>query len=150
MGYKQYDKGRPRLLGAQAIGAAPIVSGRVVDKPETVATAIRIGNPARWQQALRALDESDGLITAVEDEQILNSWRTLARKEGLFVEPASAAGLAALTQQIEAGEVDPAGKTVVVVLTGHGLKDPGTAVAQAEEPLSLPADLEALEAYLDR
>jgi threonine synthase len=150
MGYEQYGKGRPRLLGAQAIGAAPIVSGRVVDKPETVATAIRIGNPARWRQALRALDESDGLITAVEDEQILNSWRTLARKEGLFVEPASAAGLAALTQQIEAGEVDPAGKTVVVVLTGHGLKDPGTAVAQAEEPLSLPADLEALEAYLDR
>ncbi|UCG23607.1 MAG: threonine synthase [Chloroflexota bacterium] len=150
MGYEQYDMGRPRLLGAQAAGAAPIVSGRAVERPETVATAIRIGNPARWQQALQALDESDGLITAVADEEILTSWRMLAREEGLFVEPASAAGLAALRQKIEAGEVDPVGKTVVVVLTGHGLKDPGTAVAQAEEPISLPADLEALEAYLDR
>jgi threonine synthase len=150
MGYEQYGKGRPRLLGAQATGAAPIVLGRAVDKPETIATAIRIGNPARWQQALQALDDSDGLITAVSDEQILDSWSTLAKEEGIFVEPSSAAGLAALSQQIEAGEIDPTGKTVVAVLTGHGLKDPGTAVAQAREPISLPAELEALEAYLDR
>lgn len=148
MGYKQYEKGLPRILGAQAAGAAPIVTGRVVEKPETVATAIRIGNPARWRQALEALDESDGLITAVSDEQILHSWRALARLEGVFVEPASAAGLAALAQKIGVGQLDPWGKTAVVVLTGHGLKDPGTAVHQAEEPITLPASIEALEGYL--
>jgi threonine synthase len=148
MGYKQYGKGQPRVLGAQASGAAPIVTGRAIEKPETIATAIRIGNPARWRQALQALDESDGLITAVTDDQILESWHLLARQEGIFVEPASAAGLAALRQKIESGEVDPAGKRVVVVLTGHGLKDPGTAVDQAELPITLPAKLEALDNYL--
>jgi threonine synthase len=148
-GYRQYGKGRPRLLGAQAAGAAPIVSGRVVEKPETIATAIRIGNPARWREALEALDESSGLITAVSDEEILASWRLLASKEGIFVEPASAAGLAALAKQIRSGEVDPEKKVVVVVLTGHGLKDPGTAVNQADAPVAMPADLAALEAYLD-
>jgi threonine synthase len=148
MGYKEYDKGRPRLLGAQASGAAPIVRGQLVEHPETVATAIRIGNPARWREALQALDESDGLITAVGDPQILEHWSLLAEKEGIFVEPASAAGLAALSQQVAAGKLDPAGKTVVVVLTGHGLKDPGTAVEQAETPISIPAEIAALEAYL--
>mgnify|MGYP001814544138 CR=1 FL=1 len=143
MGYKQYGRGLPRILGAQAEGAAPIVSGRAVKKPETIATAIRIGNPARWRQALEALDESNGLITAVSDEEILNSWRLLASKEGIFVEPASAAGLAALAKQIKAGEIDAEGKVVVAVLTGHGLKDPGTAVKQAEAPIKLPADLDA-------
>jgi threonine synthase len=138
------------MLGAQAAGAAPIVRGQVVEKPETVATAIRIGNPARWREALAALDESNGLITAVSDEEILASWRQLASKEGIFVEPASAAGVAALTQQIQSGELDPTGKVVVVVLTGHGLKDPGTAVSQAQAPVSLPAELGALEAHLDR
>lgn len=147
-GYKQYGKGLPRMLGAQAEGAAPIVNGRAVADPETVATAIRIGNPARWQEALVALDESNGQITAVSDEQILNSWRLLASKEGIFVEPASAAGLAALEQQIVSGQLDPEGKVVVIVLTGHGLKDPGTAVEQAKAPISLPAKLEALDAYL--
>jgi len=148
MGYKQYGRGRPRILGAQAEGAAPIVSGHVVENPETVATAIRIGNPARWREALEALDESDGQITAVSDEEILKSWRLLARKEGIFVEPASAAGVAALAKQIEAGKIDPNGKVVAVVLTGHGLKDPGTAVDAAEPPISLPASLEALDEYL--
>ncbi|MEW5989250.1 MAG: threonine synthase, partial [Chloroflexota bacterium] len=100
MGFRQYGKGLPRLLGGQAAGAAPIVLGRVVDKPETIATAIRIGNPARWRQAVQALDESDGLITAVADAEILESWRLLASLEGIFVEPASAAGVAALRQQI--------------------------------------------------
>jgi len=99
MGYQQYDQGLPRLLGAQASGAAPIVSGQVVTNPETVATAIRIGNPARWREAVQALDDSGGTITAVSDEEILNAWRLLARKEGLFVEPASASGLAALMKQ---------------------------------------------------
>jgi threonine synthase len=148
MGYKQYGKGLPRLLGGQAAGAAPIVLGRVVKEPETVATAIRIGNPARWRQALEALDESGGIITAVTDDDILASWRLLAAEEGLFVEPASAASLAALKQQIEQGTVDPVGKTAVCVLTGHGLKDPATAVAQASAPTTLPAELNALEAYL--
>jgi threonine synthase len=149
-GYEQYGKGLPRILGAQAEGAAPIVIGQAIEKPETIATAIRIGNPARWQEALMALDESDGLITAVSDQEILASWRQLANKEGIFVEPASAAGLAALTKKIESGDLDPVDKTVVVVLTGHGLKDPATAVEQAAEPISLPANLDALDAYLDR
>ncbi|MDX1687720.1 MAG: threonine synthase [Candidatus Promineifilaceae bacterium] len=148
MGYQEYERGLPRLLGGQAAGAAPIVSGRVVEKPETVATAIRIGNPARWQEALTALDESGGLIAAVSDDEILESWKMLAAREGIFVEPASAAGVAALRQQIAQGELDPAGKTAVCVLTGHGLKDPDTAVAQAEPPHSLPATVTALEEYL--
>lgn len=148
MGYKQYDKGRPRILGGQAAGSAPIVEGKIIEKPETIATAIRIGNPARWHQALEALDESGGIITAVTDEKILESWNLLAKQEGIFVEPASATGLAALKQQIEMGEIDPVGKTAVCILTGHGLKDPGTAVAQASEPATLPASIDALEEYL--
>jgi threonine synthase len=148
MGYREYGRGLPHILGAQAAGAAPIVNGRVVQNPETLATAIRIGNPARWRQALEALDESGGIISAVSDEQILESWRLLAAVEGLFVEPASAAGLAALKQGIEEGRLEPEGK-VVVVLTGHGLKDPGTAVDQAAEPVRIPAKVEALESYLD-
>lgn len=148
MGYKQYGKGLPRLLGGQAAGSAPIVHGRIIKKPETIATAIRIGNPARWRQALEALDESDGIITAVTDAQILESWHMLAKMEGVFVEPASATGVAALKQQIEQGTIDPRGKTAVCILTGHGLKDPGTAVAQASPPHTLPADIDALEAYL--
>ena len=148
MGYQQYGKGLPRLLGGQAAGSAPIVLGRVVEKPETIATAIRIGNPARWRQAVEALDESDGIITAVSDDDILAAWHLLAKQEGVWVEPASATGLAALKQQIERGEIDPAGQTAVIVLTGHGLKDPGTAVDQAAAPVTLPAKLAALEGYL--
>ena len=149
MGYKQYGKGEPQMLGGQAAGSAPIVLGRVVEKPETLATAIRIGNPARWQQALAALDESGGQITAVTDAQILESWHMLAKVEGVFVEPASATGLAALKQQIELGEIDPVGKTAVCILTGHGLKDPATAMSEAKsEPQMIPANLEALQAYL--
>ncbi len=148
MGYKQYDKGIPQILGGQAAGSAPIVTGKVVENPETIATAIRIGNPARWRQALEALDESDGIITAVTDEKILESWSLLAKLEGVFVEPASATGLAALKQKIEQGEIDPRGKTAVCILTGHGLKDPGTAVDQAAPPITLAAEIDALEEYL--
>jgi threonine synthase len=148
MGYKQYGKGLPQVLGGQAAGAAPIVNGKIVEKPETIATAIRIGNPARWRQALAALDESGGIITAVSDAKILESWHLLAKKEGVFVEPASATGLAALKQQIELAEIDPTNKTAVCVLTGHGLKDPGTAVDQAPRPQTLPATIDALEEYL--
>lgn len=148
MGYKQYAKGLPRILGGQAAGSAPIVHGHIVEHPETIATAIRIGNPARWRQALEALDESDGLITAVTDEKILESWQLLAREEGIFVEPASATGVAALKQQIELGVINPRGKVAVCVLTGHGLKDPGTAIDMAVPPVSLPGNLAALEDYL--
>ena len=148
MGYKEYGKGLPRLLGGQAAGSAPLVTGQVVEKPETIATAIRIGNPARWHQAMNALDESGGIITAVSDEKILESWHLLAKTEGVFVEPASATGLAALKQQIELGELDPVNKTAVCILTGHGLKDPGTAVDQASAPHTLAAEVDALEAYL--
>jgi threonine synthase len=148
MGFQQYGRGLPRLLGGQAAGAAPLVHGRVVEHPETIATAIRIGNPARWHQAMQALDESDGIITAVSDADILESWRLLSSQEGVFVEPASAASLAALRQQITQGAIDPTNQTVVCVLTGHGLKDPGTAVEQATPPHLLPATIEALEGYL--
>jgi threonine synthase len=148
LGYQQYGKGLPRLLGGQAAGAAPLVSGQVVGKPETLATAIRIGNPARWHQAMQALDESGGIITAVTDEKILESWHLLAKTEGIFVEPASAASVAALKQQIELGEINPVGQVAVCVLTGHGLKDPETAVNQASPPRTLPADINALESYL--
>jgi threonine synthase len=148
MGYRQYRAGLPKILGAQAAGAAPIVYGRVIEAPETVATAIRIGNPARWTEALQALDESGGRITAVSDELIMEAWHLLARYEGIFVEPASASGLAALKHQIESGDIDPSGKTFVVVLTGHGLKDPDIAISRASKPLSIPADVDELDSYL--
>jgi threonine synthase len=147
-GYQEYGKGLPRLLGGQAEGAAPLVRGEVVRHPETIATAIRIGNPARWHEAMAALDESGGLIDAVSDAEILQSWRWLASLEGLFVEPASATGVAVLHKQIVEGRLDPQGQTVVCVLTGHGLKDPDTAVAAAAEPQRLPATMDALERYL--
>ena len=148
MGYLQYGQGLPRLLGGQAAGAAPLVHGRIIEKPETIATAIRIGNPARWHQALAALDESNGLVTAVTDEEILAAWRWLARYEGVFVEPASATGLAALKQQIALGHLEPRDQIAVCVLTGHGLKDPDTAIQQAPPPLVIPATLDALEEYV--
>lgn len=152
MGFQQYHQaGRsdrlPQLLGGQAAGAAPLVSGKPVEKPETVATAIRIGNPARWHEALRALDESDGEIVAVEDSDILRAWRDLSQLEGVFVEPASATGVAALRQKIAVG-LDLRGKRVVCVLTGHGLKDPDTVLQAAPDLVTLEAEFESLETYL--
>ncbi|MFI1170726.1 threonine synthase [Streptomyces melanogenes] len=114
---------RPRLWGFQAAGAAPLVHGEVVAEPETVATAIRIGNPASWRGAIDARDSSGGLIGAVTDEQILDAYRLVARHEGVFVEPASAAGIAGLLAEHRAGRLD-AGQRVVVTVTGNGLKDP--------------------------
>jgi len=153
MGFTQYQRvgsaaSLPRLLGAQAAGAAPIVKGQVVAHPETVATAIRIGNPARWREAAQALEESDGIITAVEDEDILASWRALSRLEGVFVEPASAAGIAGLRQSIEQGSVDVRGQRVVAVVTGHGLKDPEIVLRSSEDPVTLEPTFAALEGYL--
>ena len=114
---------RPAMWGFQAAGSAPIVLGHPVDEPETIATAIRIGNPASWQQALAARDESGGLIDAVTDEQILAAHRVLASEVGVFVEPASAAGVAGLLMMAEQGRV-PAGARITITVTGHGLKDP--------------------------
>ena len=122
--------GLPRMWGFQAAGAAPLVTGRRVDHPETIATAIRIGDPASGAQALAARDESGGLIDAVTDDEILAAYRDLARLEGIFCEPSSAAGVAGLRLAARAGRLDP-DSVIVCVLTGHGLKDPTTAEAQA-------------------
>jgi threonine synthase len=116
----------PRMWGFQAAGAAPLVVGHRIDRPETVATAIRIGDPASWTKAIDARDASGGRITAVTDDEILAAYRALAKYEGVFCEPASAASVAGITKAAAAGELDP-DATVVCVLTGHGLKDPTTA-----------------------
>ena len=134
---------RPAMWGFQAAGAAPIVLGHPVDEPDTIATAIRIGNPASWQQALQARDASGGVIEAVTDAAILEAHRLLSATEGIFVEPASAASVAGLLQRHAAGGV-PRGATVVCTVTGHGLKDPGWALrtADGEEitPTRVPVD----------
>jgi threonine synthase len=119
----------PRMLGFQAAGAAPIVAGHRIDRPETVATAIRIGDPASWTSAVAARDESGGAIEAVTDDEILAAYRDLARTEGLFCEPASAASVAGVRRAAASGQLDP-DALVVCVLTGHGLKDPTTAESQ--------------------
>ncbi len=118
----------PRMFGFQAAGAAPLVSGKPVPEPQTVATAIRIGNPASWSGATSARDESEGLIEAVTDDEILEAYRLLAGREGLFVEPASAASVAGLLKKARAGAL-PGGRAVAI-LTGNGLKDPDTAISQ--------------------
>nr|WP_243354947.1 threonine synthase [Bacillus litorisediminis] len=121
----------PQMYGFQAAGAAPIVKGKVVENPETLATAIRIGNPASWEKATNALQESNGLIDEVTDEQIVEAYQTLARSEGIFAEPASAASLAGIIKQRQSGQLE-AGKKVVCVLTGNGLKDPDTSIQYAK------------------
>jgi threonine synthase len=133
LGYTQYDAAgkatkRPVMRGFQAAGAAPLVLGHPVDDPETLATAIRIGNPASWDLAMNAVKESEGRFDSRTDEQILAAQRALAANDGVFVEPASAAGVAGLLGELEAGE-SYAGKTVVITVTGHGLKDTVTALA---------------------
>src|SRR5262245_60501742 len=124
-GFSEDDK-RPRMLGFQAEGAAPLVHGRPIAQPETIASAIRIGNPARWEEAMDAVTSSHGAIRAVSDDEILAAYRLLAAREGVFCEPASAAGVAGLLKYGADGA-----KRVVCVLTGHGLKDPQTALAHA-------------------
>jgi threonine synthase len=131
----------PRMFGFQAAGAAPIVLGHPVEEPSTIATAIRIGNPASWDQAVEAARDSEGAIRAVSDRDILNAYRTLAR-EGIFVEMASAASIAGLLQLSAEGLI-AAGTTVVCVLTGHGLKDPQWAIAGAPKPHVVPPDPDA-------
>jgi threonine synthase len=138
MGYKEADK-RPRMLGFQASGAAPIVRGEPVLKPMTIATAIRIGHPASWDLAMAARDESGGAIKSVTDRQILAAYRLLAREEGVFVEPASAASVAGLLQAVDE-ELVPRGSRVVCTLTGHGLKDPDWAISGAPAPTTVRVD----------
>ena len=135
----------PKLLGVQAAGAAPLVLGHAVENPETVATAIRIGKPARGEQALQAAEESQGRIIAVSDEQILEMQKLLAKLEGIWVEPASATGLAGLAAEIESGKLKVEGLRVVAVCTGHGLKDSEIITRDMQKPLVVPPRLEALE-----
>ena len=152
-GYREYAGRRhrqsrtPRMWGFQAAGAAPIVSGEPVLRPSTIATAIRIGNPASWAQAVAARDESGGLIHAVTDRQILRAYRWLAAREGVFVEPASAASVAGLLQAHEQGLLEP-GQTVVCTVTGHGLKDPQWAIDGAPAPRTVPVDAYAAAVLL--
>ena len=139
---------KPKMYGFQASGAAPIVNGAVVREPSTIATAIRIGNPASWTKATDARDASHGLIHAVTDRQILTAYRLLARSVGVFVELGSAASVAGLLQATEQGLV-PRGSTVVCTVTGHGLKDPEWAISTAPAPVSIPNDAFAAARCLD-
>jgi len=147
-GYKEYNqkgmiKELPKMVGFQAEGAAPIVRGKVVKKPETIATAIRIGNPASWKRAEEARDESGGIIDMVSDNEILSAYKLLANKEGVFVEPASAASVAGVIKKGKEGYFTKA-STIVCVLTGHGLKDPDRAVASVKKPKTIEANLKAV------
>jgi threonine synthase len=138
----------PKMYGFQAAGAAPIVRGEVVREPSTIATAIRIGNPASWAKAIDARDASGGLIEMVTDRQILSAYRLLAREVGVFVELASAASVAGLMASAEAGKVPP-GSTVVCTVTGHGLKDPEWAISTAPTPVTIAAEPLAAARALD-
>jgi threonine synthase len=151
MGYSEYLADGtiaepPRLFGFQAAGAAPLVSGEPVKEPHTIATAIRIGNPASWDLAIAAATESEGAILAVTDREILAAYRRVAH-EGLFAEPASAASVAGLLHLSAEGRL-PSGALVVCVLTGHGLKDPEWAITGAAHPPSVPADPHAVASEL--
>ena len=152
-GYKEYwEMNRadvlPKMLGFQAEGSAPIVRGKVVEHPETIATAIRIGNPASWKQAEAAREESGGLIDMVSDEEILEAYRMLASLEGIFCEPASASSLAGVIKLNRKGFFKK-GDVVVLTITGHGLKDPDIAIRVSQKPISLPPQKEAVLKYLN-
>jgi threonine synthase len=152
MGYREYAADgvasrRPRMLGFQASGAAPFVRGEPVLKPTTIATAIRIGNPASWDLAIAARDESGGAIDSVTDRQILAAYRLLATEEGVFVEPASAASVAGVIQAAERGVVEP-GTRVVCTVTGNGLKDPDWAISGAPAPTTVKVDAHAAASAL--
>ncbi|MFQ5950876.1 MAG: threonine synthase [Candidatus Geothermarchaeales archaeon] len=146
MGYREYhDAGvvssLPHMMGFQAAGAAPIVLGREVDDPKTIASAIRIGNPASWKSAEAARDESGGVIEAVTDDEIIEAYRLLASTEGVFAEPASAVSVAGLRKLASEGRLEK-GSLTVCTLTGHGLKDPTSAINVSPEPVHVPADVE--------
>ena len=151
-GFRRYaELGRsgslPRMLGFQADGAAPIVRGEPVEAPETVATAIRIGNPASWRGAVEARDESGGLIESVTDDEILDAQRAIVQLEGVFCEPASAAGVAGVGRLAREGRIG-SDELVVCVLTGHGLKDPDAVQAEEGSLTPVPADLASIRAAM--
>ncbi|GAC1510338.1 MAG: hypothetical protein NVS2B16_10260 [Chloroflexota bacterium] len=152
-GFREYrDAGRvtsaPRMWGFQAEGAAPLVHGHVVEHPETLATAIRIGKPARGSEALAAIAESDGLLDMVSDAEIIEAYRLVASREGVMCEPASAAPIAGLLKRARNGE-DFSQLTVVAILTGHGLKDPATALTLFKEQHPVPATLDSVLSILE-
>ncbi|MFC1510342.1 threonine synthase [Candidatus Omnitrophota bacterium] len=151
-GYNEYkhagkSSSLPKMLGFQAAGSAPIVENKIIEHPETIATAIRIGNPASWKQAIAARDESDGLIDAVTDEEILEAYKLLAAKAGVFVEPASAASVAGILKLNASGYFDKyknEGLNIVCTVTGHGLKDPNIAISNVTEPTVIEANMDAV------
>jgi len=144
---KRKARHKPQMMGFQAEGAAPIVRGYVIEEPQTIASAIRIGNPASWQMAVRARDESGGIIDMVSDDEIMAAHQLMATRAGIFGEPASAASLAGLIKLRQQG-ADFSTKRVVCVVTGSGLKDTDTVLKEAERFLELPADLVAVERAL--
>lgn len=152
-GYKEYyDCGRsknlPKMLGFQASGSAPIVLGHPIKNPETIATAIRIGNPASWDKAVKARDESGGLIDMVTDDEILEAYRLLASKEGVFCEPASAASVAGILKLSKRGYFK-GGEEIVCTLTGHGLKDPDLAIKQSVSPITVKPELKEIISIIE-
>lgn len=152
-GFKEYNAkkgtGLPRMFGFEAEGAAAIVKNQVIEKPETIATAIRIGNPASWELAVKARDESDGTIDSVTDEEIIHAFKLIAKEEGVFAEPGSCASIAGVMKYAEKGIIEK-GSKVVAVLTGNGLKDPQTAIDKLEvKPVSLPNDEAAVREYIE-
>ena len=153
MGFKEYHLIKqtklPHILGVQAKGASPLVQGKPVEKPETIATAIRIGKPARGEEAISAAQESNGKIIAASDEEILSAQKLLA-SSGIWVEPASAAGIAGLKKEIQENKIDIKGMSVVAVCTGHGLKDPNIITDNFTKPRTIKADLEQLEREIIR
>ncbi|MEW6601652.1 MAG: threonine synthase [Nitrospirota bacterium] len=151
-GYKEYHQAGkisslPLMLGFQAAGAAPIVQGKPVENPETVATAIRIGNPASWKSAVSARDESGGIIDSVTDDEILEAYQFIASREGIFCEPASAASLAGVIK-LSKKNYFPKDSTIVCTLTGNGLKDPDNAIKLSKQPVKVKADVKAVEDIL--
>lgn len=151
-GFKEYHEKKgtklPEMRGFEAEGSAAIVRGEIIEAPETIATAIRIGNPASWKFAVEAAEESNGKIDEVTDEEIIAAYKMLARKEGIFAEPGSCASIAGLLKQLKTGEIAK-GSKVVAVLTGNGLKDPTTAVEYSEiKPVVLPTDEEEIIAHI--
>jgi len=153
-GFKEYHQRKlssklPSMIGFQAEGAAPIVRKHIVEKPETIATAIRIGNPARWKEAENAATESKGFIDMVSDEQILDAYKIIAINEGIFCEPASSACVAGLIKIAENNRGFVSGKQVVCILTGHGLKDPDTAISSSKDIIRVKKDYKEIEKILE-
>lgn len=152
-GYKEYKAKKlieklPKMIGFQAEGSAPIVKGAPVKDPKTIATAIKIGNPASWKNAVEAKEESKGLIEAVTDDEIINAYKLLATLEGVFAEPASAASVAGVIKKAKSGYFQK-GASIVCVLTGHGLKDPDCAIKNVSAPEAIEASLEKIVAVIE-